>query len=138
MAKTAKPSPTPQSCRQHISCPTSVTNIDVAFIVKCLAGSFDLVKETHLKHSPFKCDVCNCFFKRKICLIQHKGSKKHLAKMKCLADQEHLDKPSEPVEMSDVATKDINGNDFECDQCSFSTKTKWNLIQHQARYLYTS
>jgi len=58
--------------------------------------------------------------------------------MKCLADQEHLDKPSEPVEMSDVATKDINGNDFECDQCSFSTKTKWNLIQHQARYLYTS
>ena len=57
--------------------------------------------------------------------------------MKCLADQEHLDKPSEPVEMSDVATKDINGNDFECDQCSFSTKTKWNLIQHQACYSYT-
>ena len=30
-----KPSPTSQSCRQHISSPTSVTNIDVAVLVYC-------------------------------------------------------------------------------------------------------
>ena len=33
VTKTAKPSPTSQSCRQHISSPTSVTNIDVVDII---------------------------------------------------------------------------------------------------------
>jgi len=88
-------------------------------------------KETHLNHSPFKCDVCNCFFKQKNCLIQHKGTKKHLTKLKWLADQEKKDRPSKPLDISNDEAEDINGNDFKCDQCSFSTKKKWNLIQHQ-------
>ena len=107
----------------------------VSFIVKCLVGYFDLEKAIHLNHSPFKCDVCNCFFKRKICLIQHKGTKKHLAKLKCLADQEQEEGPSKPLEISNDETEDINRNDFKCDQCSFSAKRKWNWIKHQARYL---
>ena len=31
-------------------------------------------------------------------------------------------------------TKDINGNDFKCDQCSFSTANKWGLRQHKESY----
>ena len=107
-----------------------------SFIIKCLIGNFDLRKETHLNHSSFKCDVCNCFFKQKNCLIQHKGTKKHLTKLKWLADQEKKDRPSKPLDISNDEAEDINGNDFKCDQCSFSTKKKWNLIQHQVGYLY--
>jgi len=34
VTKSAKPSPTSQSSRQHISSPTSVANIDVALVIR--------------------------------------------------------------------------------------------------------
>ena len=77
-------------------------------------------------------------------LIQHKGSKKHLVRMKCLTDRHQekdkisysKDKPSKPLKISKRKAKNINNNntDFKCDQCSFSTKTKNGLNQHKARY----
>ena len=107
-------------------------------------GNFDLEKRTHSDISPFKCDACKLSFKHKISLIQHKGSKKHLAKMKCLTDRDQekekishcKDELSKPLTISKHKTKNINNNgtDFKCDQCSFSAKKKSGLKQHKARY----
>ena len=116
----------------------------LTFIVKWLTGNFDPQKRTHSNLSPFKCDACKLSFKNKNALIQHKGSQKHLAKLKCLTDRHQekdkissfKDKPSKPLKISKHKAKNINNNntDFKCDQCSFSTKTKRGLKQHKARY----
>ena len=113
------------------------------FILKFLTGNIEPEKRTHLNLSPFKCDVCKLSFRHKISLIQHKGSKKHLAKINFLTDRDQekdqisfKDKPSKPLKISKRKAKNINNNnnDFKCDQCSFSTKTKRGLKQHKARY----
>ena len=102
------------------------------------AGNFDLEKRSHSDISPFKCDVCKLSFKHKISLIQHKGSKKHLAKIKFLIDRDQeKDKISHSPKPSNAETKDINGNagsskdnPFKCDICSFQTKWKISLEVH--------
>ena len=100
-------------------------------------GNFDLEKRTHSDISPFKCDVCKLSFKHKLSLIQHKGSKKHLAKMKCLTDRDQekdkishtKDKISKPLKISNRKTKNTNNNrtDFvllPCQCCFLSLKSK--------------
>ena len=51
-----KPSPTSQSCRQHISSPTSVANIDVAGLCASLHNITRLYQE--LRYSSFGCFDC--------------------------------------------------------------------------------
>ena len=57
--KRPKPSPRPQSCRQHISSPTSVTNIDVASPIWWLHLQWQLQKAGEDEHpSPTKEHLC--------------------------------------------------------------------------------
>ena len=54
--------------------------------------------------------------------------------MKLLADLNQVYGSSKPQEDSNAEMEDVNGNNFKCDQCSFSTTKKQYLKQHQARY----
>ena len=48
--KIAKPSSTSKSCRQHISSPTSVTNIDVTMVIFILSKIAPMVHENNIEN----------------------------------------------------------------------------------------